>query len=1138
MAKLTRLLGLLALLIGLCGSALLAQQTSATISGTVRDPSGAVVPNASVALTNQNTGGKRTTTTNSDGIYVFTPLPIGVYEVTVRATGFKTLIQKNLELHVQQSLEVDFKMELGATTQSVEVTGAPPPLQTNTSSVGQVVNTAQAVNLPLNGRNIYDLVLLAPGASISPDNRVSISGQPSQQQNYLLDGVDNNNYQGTFQSGGAYNLSPAPDAIEEFKVQTNNYSAEFGRAGGGVINVVTKSGTNKMHGDLYEFFRNEKLDARNFFADTRPPYNQNQFGGSIGGPIVHNKLFFFGDYEGFRSRKGTTQFVSLPPMSWRNGDFSNLLTGTTFVDACTGTSYDTGQLFDPTTTRQVTCTNGSTGYERTPIAFNGAPNVVDPSRIVAAATNTIALLPVPNVGSSQFTNSPVLRNDFNQFDVKMDYQLSNMDHFSWRYAFRQSPPGGIANIPGPAGQGSINSSRQQGAEFSWSHIFSPRTIGEFRYGYTRNAFQSSIFGTNLDPSTLGYGGLPFQQGVLGGLPSLNFSDVSSIGSPGWNPTLTTARDNDFNYTLSLIRGKHTFKFGGSFNRFWFTQFLSPAPDGQYSFSGIFTSDLNAPGGISTGSGFAQFLFGLPSFSSFSNSIDSDNGAWRSAIFVQDDYKITPKLTLNLGFRWSFGNTEHERFDRVTGVDYNTGAFVVPATRKGVAPEFPPGVPVKYSNNTSLLLSSNKNFSPRVGFAYHVRPNTVIRSAFGIFYGYPYNAGTLAMPLNPPWANIAYIQPPNTGPYNLTTGQPNQPVTDITTGFPPGLLQTYFDQSLIFIYGMAPYKYKWPQTLNWNLAVEQELGWNTVLTVGYNGTKGDHLITGVDSNQPRPSANPNSDPATRRLFPNLGTFGDVETFGKSNYNALDAKVEKRFSNGLSFLVGYTWAHSIDLSPLCVVLGNTGASGDCFRNFYNRQIDRGNSSFDVRNRLVNSFIYNLPVGHGKAFGTNWSGFTNQALGGWRLSGLLQFQSGYHFTPVTFEDPANSPTYQGVARPNLVGNPTDFSYGHSVQAALGCPVGHQSVECFFNPAAFTLANPGQFGNLGRNTLVGPGLAKVDVGLFKEFPLGENRRVQFRTEFFNILNHPNFGIPDNGFESSTFSRLVSAADGRDIQFALKIMF
>ncbi len=1134
MARLTKRLILLALAFVCCGSFLLAQETSATIMGTVRDPSGAVIPKANVILTNVNTGVKRTTMTNADGIYVFTPLPIGTYKVAVHAQGFKGLVRNDLEVNIQQTLEVNVKLELGTTTQSVQVTGAPPALQTNTSSVGQVVNTAQAVNLPLNGRDIYDLVTLSPGASTSPDGRVSISGQPSQQQDYLLDGVDNNNYQGSFNSGGAYNLAPAPDAIQEFKVQTNNFSAQFGRAAGGIVNVVTKSGTNKFHGDVYEFFRNEKLDARNFFASSRPPYNQNQFGASIGGPIVHNKLFFFGDYEGFRSRRGTTQFVTLPSAPWRNGNFSNLLTGTTFVDSCTGNSYDTGQLFDPTTTHAVTCTNGSTGYERNPIVGN----IVNPSSIVDAAKNTIALLPVPNVGSSQYTSSPVLRNDFDQFDIKMNYQFSNSDQFSWRYAFRQSPPGGVANIPGPAGSGTINNSRQQGVEFGWTHIFNPRTVGEFRYGYTRNANNNAIFGTNLNPATLGYGGLPFQSGVLGGLPQLSFSDVTGIGAPGWSPTLTTARDNDYSYTLSMIRGKHTFKFGGDFNKFWFTQFESPAPTGQYSFSGIFTSDLNAPGGASVGSGFAQFLFGMPDFSSFSNSIDSDNGAWRSALYAEDNYRITQKLTLNLGFRWAFGNTEHERFDRVTSINFKTGEFLIPITRKGIPPEFPSGVPVQYSNDTSLLLSSNKNFMPRLGFAYHVLPKTVVRSAFGIFYGYAYNAGTLAMPLDPPWANIAYIQPANTGPYDLATGQPNQPVTNITTGFPSNLLQTDFSQSLLFLYATTPQKFNWPYTLGWNFTVEQDLGRNTVLTVGYDGTKGTHLITGVDANQPRPSADASSNPATRRPYPNFGSFGYAFPGGNSDFNALEASLQKRFSNGLTYLVSYTWSHSIDTSPLCVLLGNTGAGGDCFRNFYDRQIDRGNSSFDVRNHLASDFIYNLPVGRGEAFGRNWSGLKNQALGDWRLTGLLQFQSGYHFTPVTSADPANSPTYQGVARPNLVANPLDFSYGQSQQAAMGCPVGHQSKECFFNPAAFTLANPGQFGNAGRNILVGPGLADVDFGLFKEFPFGEDRRVQFRAEFFNLFNHPNFGLPDNLLESSTFSRPLTASAGRDIQFAMKIMF
>jgi hypothetical protein len=1131
--------------IALLGSPLFAQQDQGTIWGHVTDQSDAVVPNAAVTLSNTGTSLTRMAKTGTDGVFVFTLLPIGTYKVTAEASGFKAEIRPNLELHVQERLEVDFKLEIGATNQTVEVKSAAPPLQTAEASLGQVVSQKNIVDLPLNGRNIYQLVILSPGASISPDGQPTISGQPSQQQSYLLDGVDNNNYQGTNQSGAPWALQPSPDAIQEFKVQTNNYSAEFGRAGGGIVNVVTKSGTNQLHGDTYEFLRNAILDGRNFFAPIKPTFIQNQFGGSAGGPLVlpkiydgRNRTFFFADYEGYRARSGTTELENIPPEAWRNGNFQSYLTGTTFADPCTGAVYDTGQLFDPTTTKQVTCTNGTIGYARSPISYNGQANVISPAEIVPTSKQVAAFFPSPNLGSSQFVWSPSLATDFNQFDVKVDHYWGSHDTISARYAFRDTPPSGIPSLPGQVGSGVTNQSRQQGGAISDTHLFSPTAVNEFRYGYTRNAFASHLLNSSTNPADLGFGGLLFQPGLLGGLPSLGFSDVSSVGAGGYEPSLAVARDQVFSDTLSLMRGKHSFKIGGMYNSMWFTQYLSPAPAGEYQFSGIFTSDLNAPAGDALGSGFAQFLFGEPNFSALSGSILSDNGWQSAALFFQDDWRVSPKLTLNLGLRWEFGNTEHERFNRVTGVDYRNGDFEIPASRKNLQPQLGPQYPVEYVNDNSLLLASNLNIGPRIGIAYHPFSNTVLRAGFGIFYGYPYNAGTLAMPLNPPWGPDVYIQPPNTGVFDPVSGSPTVPVTSITTGFPSDAFQNYAQDSLLFLYDLAPDHWRWPSILNWNFAVQREIARDTTLQVAYAGTSGYHLTTGADDNQPYPSADPNSTPQSRRPFPNLGTFGAVHTFGTSNYNALQVTLERHYSKGLTLLSGYTWAHSLDRNPLCVVLGNTGGPPDCFRDAHDREPDYGNSSFDIRQRFTVSWMYDLPFGRGRAYGSGWNGIEDAALGGWALGGIEQIQSGFHFVPFSSIDPADSPTYQGVARPDLVGDPTNFSYGQSAQAALGCPTGHKSVLCSFNPAAFAVPAPGDFGNADRNTVEGPGLVSFDLALHKLFRLSERGQLEFRAEAFNFINTPNFQLPDPGLQSPTFSRYLSAGPPREIQFALKLMF
>ncbi len=1106
-----------------------AQQDKGTISGLVTDPSGAIIPQAKVTLRNVGTGYTRSTPTGAAGEYVFTPLEVGIYQVTAEASGFKTEVRRNLELQVQQKLDVNFTLQVGSPTQTVEVKATAPPLQTSDSSLGQVVDTQKILNLPLNGRNIYQLAYLVPGAAKAPDGRLSLTGQPSQQQSYLLDGIDNNNYQGTFQSGPAYNLSPSPDAVQEFKVQTNNYSSEFGRAGGGIVNVVTRSGTNEFHGSLYEFHRNARLDARNFFAPSKPRFTQNQFGASLGGPLSiphvydgHNRSFFFIDYEGFRSRKGRTKVDTLPSMAWRAGDFRDLLTGQTFTDPCTGARYDIGQIFDPTTTRAVSCLNGSTGFVRDPIPSN----LVDPSKIVAPAKNALALLPVPSGADPfEFRWSPVLRNDSNQFDVKIDHQWGIHDHLSWRYAFRDVPRIGEADFPGPAGRGDVFRSRQQGIAFGDTHIFSPHTVNEFRYGYTRNTARDDLAETQLDPRALGFEGVPYERGTLGGLPGIDFAEVGGMGNGGWTPSLTTARDHTFVETLSLVRGKHSFKTGASLDSFWFTQFLSPAPSGEYAFNGPLTADVNAS---STGNGVAQFLFGVPDFSNISGSILSDNGRQAWAVFFQDDWKVTPKLTVNAGLRWEFGNTLHERFNRITTVDYKTGAFVIPATRKGKDPMLGPSFPVEYSNNESLLLADNNNVAPRIGLAYQLRQRTVIRSAFGVFYHYPYTAGTLAFPLNPPWGPDIFLSAPATGPIDPVTGKTVVPVTSITTGFPPlQALQDFADRSLMFLFDT---KFLYPYTLNWNFAIQQDVGANTVVEIAYSGTKGNKILTGADDNQPFPTADPNSPVQARRPIPNQGAFGVVHTMGKSTYHALQVKAEKRYSQGLTFLGGYTWAHSIDMAPLSVLLANTGSSGDSFRNARNFQADRGNSSYDVRHRFVLSWMYDLPWGRGRTFGGDWPGVVDQILGGWHIGGITQLQSGFHFTPVTSFDPAYAPAYVDPARAQLLGDPKDFS---------GCPGGRQSLNCFFNPAAFGHANPGEFGNAGRNILEGPGFVGVDFTIHKDFRIGERRHLEFRTEVFNILNTPNFANPGNRVESRRFAAIRrTIADPRDIQFALKFVF
>jgi hypothetical protein len=1145
MPALKRNLALLFSLVFFAALSSFAQQNTGSIYGNVTDPTNAAVPEAQVSLKNLDTGYSRQLVTGSGGDFFATPLPVGTYQVTVTKAGFQSQTQTNLILQVQQKLEVDFTLGLGKSTQTVEVTSKTQLLQVNDASLGDVVNNNEINELPLNGRNVYQLVALTPGVTSTPDSLPSIGGQIGQQQTYVLDGLNNYNYQGSMNSGGAWNIAPAPDAVQEFKVQTNNYSAEFG-TGEGVINVVTKSGTNTLHGSLYEFNRNAALNTRDFFSPGVAPYVQNQFGGSLGGPIMipHvfnglNRTFFFLDYEGYRTRAGTTQNVFLPNPTEAGGNFSDLLTGATFTDPCTGAVYDTGQIFDPTSTKAVTCSNGSQGFVRTPIPGN----ILSAAQIVAPATNTLALVPAPNSPGNRYIWNPPLRNDFNQFDINIDHQWGAHDRIAARYSFRDVPQGGVPDFPGPAGQGTKVLNRQQRVALEDTHIFSPTVVNEFHLGYVRNGYQSRLIDTTLNPASLGFQNVPYESGILGGPPEISIAGVAGIGAAGFTPTLTTSRNQMLYDTLTLIRGRHSFKIGGDVFSWWTTQFEATASVAEYGFTGILTADLNAPSSVGTaavGSPLAEFLFGIPTSDDLSNTILADCGRKAGSLFIQDDWKATKKLTVNLGLRWDFGSSDHERFNRVTNIDLANGDYVMPASRKNLAPQLPPSFPVEWSNSNSLAYVDNRNFGPRVGLAYRLTPNTVIRAAGGVFFmNLDQTTFTIDLPLNPPWESDIDVFAPPTGPIDPITGNVVVPVTNMATGFPsdwatnPSLVS----QSLLFPVAFHP---KTPYTINWNVTIQREITSNLTLETAYSGTHGDHLWVGEDVNQPFPTANPNSSVQSRRPYPNLGSAAYGWTGAFSNYDALQVKLEKRYSHGLTFMGGYTWSHALDDAPQATALANTGSGGnDDIRDARDFREEYGNSGFNVTHRFVASWLYQLPFGHARRFGGNWRGAVDQALGGWEIGSIAALQTGFWFTPGTYFDPADAPAYFDPARPNLVGKPKDFSYGQATQASYGCPTGHKSIECFFNPAAFTYANPGTFGNAGRNIVEGPGFTGVDFTIHKDFVFSEGKTLEFRTEVFNILNTPNFGTPDIEFEDPTFGALLSTNHAtREIQFALRFKF
>src|SRR5947208_806103 len=1031
-----------------------AQKDTGSIVGTVKDQTGALVANAKVTVTDVERGPGLTTTTNDAGEYVASPLRIGRYTVMVQHPGFKQAVSVPVNLDVQQRIAINVTLQVGQISEAVEVTGAAPLLETETSELGQVVDHKRVANLPLNGRNFAQLALLTAGTAPSePGARdeggfgFSANGARSLQNNFLLDGVDNKSNLPDLLNETNYVIQPSVEALEEFKVQTNAYSAEFGRGNGAIINAIIKSGTNQFHGSVYEFLRNEKLDGKNFFDDpTLPiaPYKQNQFGFTFGGPIARNRTFFFVDYEGLRIRQAQTLTSTVPTDAQRSGDFSDQLdlTQQTGTD-CLGHPTFVGEIFDARSAG-----NGCG------VAFqydgSGMPiNAIVQSQLDPLAVAITKLYPLPNVNGNgfNFLSNPVRSETRNNFDVRVDQKYTEKDYGFFRFSYEDQP----SVIPGPfdstGGDGGgffsgVEDNAYRSFATSWTHLFRNNLTNEFRLGYNRvNSERHQINSDKTSEQLLNYpGGFPGIPNVPGngGLPQLTFSDVSQIGSPTFLPSHEVQNTYGVSENLTWVRGNHSLKFGTEIRSEEFTIFQPAAPRGTLDFGPGLTDN---PGNQFTGgSGFASFLVGLSDGGSINNLHNIDYHHQVYAFFGQDDWRVTPKLTLNLGLRYELFTTIKERHNEQGTFDLATASLIVP---KGVNAQLTPMlaaiVPVRATGTPGLISPDTNNFAPRIGLAYQATNKLVIRTGYGIFYG----------------------------------GDEAGPYSNPSMGFNP------------------------PFFISKNL------------------------------NQAAPNPDPDLSFAPRRPIPALdGFIGWFRSAGHSNYNSLQLRAEKRFSHGLTFLASYTWAHALDIASNADLGAQNG--GD-FRYFLQPQREYGNSDFDVRHRFVFSYLYELPIGHGKRTFGNASGVLNQIVGGWQVGGITSVSSGNWFTILDDNGVANS---DGQQRPDLVGDPR----------AKSC-----MPNTFFNTCAFADPPAGSFGDVSRNSIQGPGYQIWDFSLFKNFSISERTKLEFRAEFFNVFNHPNLQFaksgPQNSINTTTFGTpefgfLTAARDPRQIQFALKLSF
>lgn len=1059
-----RLFGLLFSLV----VAVWAQQPTGTITGTVTDPSGAAVVGAKVVAINVNTSLSRTTTTAADGGYIFPLVPVGFYSVSVEAQGFRRYEQRGIEVKTDQPSTAPVSLQIGSATQSVTVEANAEMVNTQSGTLAQVVSQRDIVELPLNGRNAAALVLLAPGtADLTASNAggegcavqsvtypgaqaVSANGARSDMVNYNLDGGSNED-----PYTDVNNPFPNPDAVEEFSVQTNSYSAEYGRGSGAIVNVVTKSGTNDFHGSAFDFLRNGDLNARNFFAAAPDQLKRNQFGGSIGGPILKNKLFFFGSYQGTQSHDITEgNSATVPTAAERSGDFSSV----------------GRQLVNPST---------------------GAPfpgNQIPASDFAPASVKLLSLIPVPATPNGvTYYNLPMNEAE-NQFLTRVDYDL-NKNRIYGRYFYsRYTQPAVVGS------QNILTSTRgfdlfDQGAAVSDTYNISPNLLNSFIFSYNRNN------GT-VTP------GAPFSWPSLG-IPiaattppelSLAVSGYFTISSG--HPTHANRHDFQASDSLHWIFGAHEIAIGGDFLREDVDLINTFRQNGGFTFGSTNYS----------GDPLSDFLLGDVKKFIQGGGEFAERRANLGSLFVQDNYRVSRSLMLNLGLRWDPFVPYPDELGRTECFLPGHQSQEFSNAPEGYLFAGDPGCPAGGFQSSWLQLA------PRFGFAYNVGGNgkTTIRGGWGIFYQPPFVEAFNNMVDSPPWSpQYQFLGTSFMNPYN---GTPNPFPSQFAPFIPPKSVTFPIPLSLAVSY--QP-NWKPADAMNWNLTVEHQLTKDILMRVGYVASKGTHLSYNTDVNAPLPSPTATQDnEQARRPYQQYQQLTQDSSDGNSEYNSLQVEVEKRFSHGVTLNANYTWSKSID-----EVSYQTDLCSINIIDPYDARAYRGVSDYNVPQRFVLDYLWQLPSpkqGLGKAI-----------LGGWETSAIWTWESGFPLNILSGGDYSYSLPEVADDQAEVVSTP------QYTQGSL-----NQKLTQWFTTNAFTTPQPNTFGNAGRNILIGPGTFNVDFAAHRVFSLGERVKLQFRGEFFNFFNHPQFNNPDTTVTDNTFGQITSARAPRVTQMALKLIF
>jgi hypothetical protein len=1105
------------------------------IAGRVMDSSGAVVPKASIAVTNKATGVAITTPVNDSGEYQVLALIPGNYTVKASADGFESVLRDDIELHVQDRLSIEFVLKVGSMNQEVVVTGGEPLLQTQSADVGNVVDTQLVNDLPLNGRRYADLALLEPGvqkfyaANNPAPDRFSVNGNLELQNNFLLNGVDNNSWSENLQEFSVQVVQPPPDAVQEFRVQTRTYSTEFGNSAGAVINATIKSGTNDYHGNLFEYMRNAALDANSWINDANPValpkghFVQNQFGGTFGGPIIKDKTFFFGDFERFSSRQSTTVSSTVPTPLMKTGNFTELPFALSDSSIPGQSGCYVANILQATSTTGQTCLD--------PVAAKLMALLPDPNK-----ASLVALQGTPGswTAQSNYLFPAPVPDDVYSFDGKVDHNLNQTNRlfgsYSYRHLSREDPPWTSNGVIGSGNFATQYRIHTQSLALGWTRTLSNSLVNDARFGFNRDYAHSDPIGVNLGSSQaeslIGLTGIPDGPGS-GGLPPIEIGGLTRIGTSPWRPQYQISQAWNIIESLSWLKGNHSFKFGYQYLKRSDNFLDLRAPQGELQTNGIYTA-----GGAF---GVPDFLLGDVDGVHFTTPHVVHYYQPGHSFYAMDTWKTTPKLTLTYGLRY-------ELFAPIMDRTNNTSNFT-PANGGGI---------VTADSNASgwfdraLIHPDLNDFAPRLGFAYQMTSRIVWRGGYGVFYQHNNRIGSESLiQINPPF--LLDVQLNQSGANTVFQLQSGFPLSTITgSGFDltqiqlraqdPDQRSTYVEQA--------------------SFGPEIQVTNDTVLAATYVGNWGRKMNRLRDYNQAQVTGFDNGCPILQYPFANLNTVSTIDTFagagaacastgqhafleyasndGNTDYNSLELSLRRKMSKGLSYALNYTFSHGL------ANFGDNLTAGAFPQNAYNYGAEMSNSNLDIRSRFVGNFIYDLPFGQGKRFLSS-PGLASRWLGGWQFNGIVTLQTGSPYSVTAPNDGLMGFTHSVYA--DCIGDP--FS---------GATTDHNSYTTtgfLINPAAFAAPAPGTFGTCAPRKFHGPGIQMVDLSLFKQFRFTERWHLQFRAEFFNAFNHPNFGNPSAdvsspgsfGKVSNTLAPILGTDSGgpgdpREIQLALKLYF